>query len=133
MNYLEKLTKDGGFTLDALGRFKTQNFGYQVSTMNVAKIELWFMATEDRLNFQIVKAMRLARKRGHGENVGAWVDNGYLYLDLGVTVSDIFEALVIATKGNELAIYDWHNAMSLTVSDFGGLLDKYFDFKKEVK
>ena len=48
--------------------------------------------------------------------IGAWIEDGNLYIDLSVRVEDKEVALVKASNADQLAIWDFANSESVTVA-----------------
>ena len=48
--------------------------------------------------------------------IGAWIEDGNLYIDLSVRVEDKERALVKAANADQLAIWDFANGESVTVA-----------------
>ena len=100
---LKKLAlKNGGFSLNSDGLNATS--GFMVSCKDLYKINLSDL-TPDKLDNAIKEATEI------GGYIGGWLDvnsddKNNFYLDISINVKDKDEAIELAKKNNQLAIFD---------------------------
>ena len=63
--------------------------------------------------------------------IGLWVDNGFVYIDISINISDKVEALEFGKKNKQLAIYDVVNDKSLYLKEYK--FNRYYTIYKVVK
>lgn len=100
---LEKLKKDGGFTLTSQGKEYITNFGFQVGKRSILKVQLDTL-TEETLGQLVNGCLDMVKP---WEYLGGWVDKGLLYLDISVHVPHYSVAMELAKQHNQISIYDW--------------------------
>lgn len=108
------LIRDGGFSFSAKGTQPSK--GYMVSVKDVVKMSLAdFVETEECSSVE--KCFKLISKSPDNLYVGGWLDvkSGVVYIDISKNVNDINEAIKIAKKNNQLAIYDVANDNSIYI------------------
>lgn len=110
----------GGLTIDFTGQTVEHKSGYQVSTIDVLKIERFRIQP---LTLDTVKrVMSHLNYHAHGldtvYNFGFWynIENGFLYIDLSRHVDSKAAALALGKQYNQLAVYDWKNKSDLKVT-----------------
>jgi hypothetical protein len=106
---------NNGFTynLNTL-RFNTSSKGFMVSlekptvkipldtlTLDVFKTSFALFLGCAPLNSKIIHKEPL--------NIGGWIDQGYVYLDVSIWKREYSEALYLAVQNRQLAIYDLNN------------------------
>lgn len=94
--------KNGGFSINKDG--DSPKTGYMISCKDLYKINLSEL-TSDKLNDAIKKATEI------GGYIGGWLDTeandkDNFYLDISINIQDKNEAIELAKKNNQLAIYD---------------------------
>lgn len=98
----------GGATLDAYtGSVALLHNGYMVSVKGYER-KLRLSNLNNRLLGRYVK---IAKQQN--AFIGLWLDEGVLYIDISVCISDLHEAIITATANEQLAIYDLKNAVSI--------------------
>lgn len=103
---LSKARKEGGFTMNMKGLFVNQNFGYQVSERTLFKCKTDML--NDIVFDQIITMARdIASESGYAPNVGVWVDNDDIYVDISGHWTYLESAIDHARERGEKAIYDW--------------------------
>lgn len=97
---LADLANCGGFTFDlATGTFPDK--GYAVSTLkDVERVYPGGVTAED------VEAFVAKLPDTPGILLGAWRVEGDVYLDASIVVNDVDEAMELARKHDQIAIYD---------------------------
>lgn len=101
--------KNGGFSLSPKG--ETPATGYMISCKDLYKLNLSDLS-EDKLDNAIKQATEI------GGYIGGWLDTettdtDNFYLDISINVQDKEQALKIAKKNKQLAIYDIENGESI--------------------
>lgn len=102
-----RITERGGFTYNPRQRsFPRQ--GYAVSPYKgrerVGGLPDSRAALKDHLRAYIAAQRDLARRRGH--HLGAWVENGKLFLDVSVVTRNSREVATLARRHRQLAYFD---------------------------
>lgn len=98
----QHILKNGGITIDPLTNDRALSLRYVYSLDGYEQIvqcgdELGFYETwEDATTLAIE----------NGTNVGAWVDNGIIYIDLSVSVASFEQAVKEGLRNRQLSIYD---------------------------
>lgn len=105
---IKSIIANGGATIDQKGNIKKLNTGYMVS----------IKGKELQVPKDNIKALRIALKcyildTPKPYYIGAWVDNGIVYIDNSLRVTTKKEALKIAKENEQLAIYDNKGATSI--------------------
>lgn len=98
-----------GATLTSSLDNATMNSGYMVSLKGY---ELKTSIKE--LTSEILKRYKKLAKLNTAY-IGLWLDNNVLYIDISINVKDKNQAVEIARKNNQLAIYDCKNSESVYV------------------
>lgn len=98
----ELAIKNGGFSLNKDGKVPVT--GYMISCKDLYKIALSDL-TSDKLDNAIKEATKI------GGYIGGWLDTeandkDNFYLDISINVKDRNEAIELAKKNNQLAIFD---------------------------
>ena len=98
----ELALKNGGFSLNKDGLNATS--GFMVSCKDLYKINLSDL-TPDKLDNAIKEATEI------GGYIGGWLDaeandDNNFYLDISINIQDKNEAIELAKKNNQLAIFD---------------------------
>ena len=101
-NIKDLAIKNGGFSLNPDGENPTS--GFMVSCKDLYKINLSDL-TPDKLDNAIKEASKI---NGY---IGGWLDvnsddKNNFYLDISINVKDKDEAIELAKKNNQLAIFD---------------------------
>lgn len=100
--YKKLVIKNGGFSINKDGKNPTT--GYMISCKDLYKIALSDL-TSDKLDNAIKEATKI------GGYIGGWLDTeandrDNFYLDISINVKDRNEAIELAKKNNQLAIFD---------------------------
>lgn len=126
-NYiLNYINNNGGITLDKESKkarltdgFMVSLYGTEYKTKN--KKEVLEKVNEYVENIQDKK----------GLFVGVWLEDGSYYIDYSINIIDRVEALEIAKKNKQLAIYDLKNNDSLYLKNYS--FSKYYTIYKIVR
>jgi hypothetical protein len=115
-NYKELIDRDGGFTLDILGYRPLK--GYVVSLPGYTrKIEVNSFSDEDIKDYAANYFYELTS--GQNFYIGAWLENGEVWLDLSENVKDLTTALRLGKERNQIAIWDVVNGCELKCGGTG--------------
>ena len=100
---LLNIIRKGGATLNYKGRQINFREGYQVSLkdlyiFNLKDIDAILKAINDQLN-----------NLSFNGNLGLWVDEGKMYIDLSFNIKQFKRAVEIGKLNNQLSIFDWAN------------------------
>jgi hypothetical protein len=98
----ELAIKNGGFSLNKDGKVPVT--GYMISCKDLYKITLSDL-TPDKLDNAILEASKI------NGFIGGWLDvnsddKNNFYLDISINIKDKDEAIELAKKNNQLAIFD---------------------------
>lgn len=98
---LLNIIKKGGSTLNYKGRQINFREGYQVSLkdlyiFNLKDIDAILKAINEQLD-----------KLSFNGNLGLWVDEGKMYIDLSFNIKQFKRAVEIGKLYNQLSIFDW--------------------------
>lgn len=63
--------------------------------------------------------------------IGLWLDGGVIYVDLSINIKDKAEALEVAKKNKQLAIYDLINNDSIYLKDYNFI--KYYSLYEVIR
>lgn len=101
-NIKELAIKNGGFSLNKDGNSPAT--GYMISCKDLYKLNLSDLSN-DKLDNAIKEATKI------GGYIGGWLDvnsddKNNFYLDISINVKDKDEAIELAKKNGQLAIYD---------------------------
>lgn len=110
---LQDMLNQGGATLDAHLNPIDLKDGYVVSIHDVDKIPIANLA---EISMAMLKASNLAIDSG--DNVGLWVDNGFVYVDVSRRYNTYMEAMQVAREKNQKAIYSAKHDASILVSTY---------------
>ena len=100
---LETVELHGGFTINFKGQMLIGNTGYQVGITSLREVVLEGLTSGDFVEL----INDLLKQINVGEYLGAWLDNGKIYLDKSVHVADYKGAMKLAREREQLSIYDW--------------------------
>ncbi|MCM1967768.1 hypothetical protein [Streptomyces sp. G1] len=107
----EAIVRDGGLTFSPVRPAPTG--GYMVSVAGSERmIPLGSFGPENLTDYF---AEYGARVLGEGFFFGAWVDGGFVYLDLSMNLRDRSEAEVMGRLESQLAIYDIANGQVISL------------------
>ena len=106
------IIENGGGTLNAK-TLKNADYlrGYMVSLAGYEK-----QLKIENLTIKTIKLYQKNAQRLHA-NVGFWIDNNILYLDISKHFISKDKAVRTALKNNQLALYDIYNAKSVFLKD----------------
>lgn len=98
---LKDILKKGGATLNYKGRQLNFKEGYQVSLkdlyiFNLKDIDAILKAINKQLD-----------KLSFNDNLGLWVDEGKIYIDLSFNIKQFKRAVEIGKLYNQISIFDW--------------------------
>lgn len=118
MTYLKSLVHhiktNGDLSLD-LNSETSPTTGYMVSLPNAERrISLANFGYADLASYVNYNAKELFQGNAL---LGAWIDNGTVYLDLSINVPDLDNTMLLAQKYNQLAIYDVSNGKTIYITD----------------
>lgn len=107
--------KNGGFTAKPSLVPVRPNTGYAVSLKGFeTKIPVEIVSLG--LFRELLKRYQeLARK--HIAYIGAWIDEGYLYLDLSMILHDMTHAIEVAKRNEQKAIYNFENGETIYIEE----------------
>lgn len=124
-NQVMKAIKEGGITLGMSEKnfLKTCNYkqGYQVGgftreiVIDINDIENWTGNDWIDLYYDIQDLAPFWERVGY--NIGLWVNDGMLYIELSKRILGLKNALGIATAKNQKAIWDWKNGQSIYLEE----------------
>ena len=102
------IIENDGLTLSSDGEIANLKTGYMVSLSGYEKVikDIKFLELAQVKSY-LKKAKRL------NAFVGFWVDDGKIYLDLSINISNKKEALKIAKNNKQLAIFDCKKLVSI--------------------
>jgi hypothetical protein len=104
---IKQLDSKGGFSTMLSG--ESPSSGYMVSLANKGKIISRKDFTDvDLLDFILNNSAALEKSY-----LGAWIENGNVYLDISNNIPSLFPAIIEAVKNKQVAIYDVTNDKSL--------------------
>ena len=105
-NYIEQ---NHGATLTPTLDNATHNNGFYVSLKD--------FETKTRLSRLDIRTIKHYQEKAqkYGAYIGAWIDNGVLYLDISKHVKSKRKALKLARKNYQLAIYDIKKGKSVYI------------------
>ncbi len=98
------IIENDGATIAPDGTIQSLKSGFMVSLSGFEKIynDIKF------IDLKMVKSyLKIAKKKN--AFVGFWVNNNKIYIDLSINVNEKEEALKIAKKNNQIAIFDCLN------------------------
>lgn len=118
-----KAIKDGGITLGMSEKnfLKTCNYkqGYQVGgfsreiIIDIKDIEKWTGNAWIDLYYGVQGLAPYWERVSY--NIGLWVNDGMLYIELSKRILGLKNALGIATAKKQKAIWDWKNTQEITM------------------
>lgn len=114
-NILKEGIKNGGFTIDKNGKAPKCKSGYVVSDFGKEKT---YLLNDKSDMLQLEKDIILYFdyiQSEDGANVGAWIEDGVLFLDISRIYQNKKEALKVGKKNRQLAIYDIKNDKSINI------------------
>jgi hypothetical protein len=116
-NYKTLIETDGGFSFNTLDN-EIPTSGFMVSIPgHEARVPVDEFDNTDVAAYRAAITQRgLARPNYF---VGAWLNDGYVYLDVSVNVRDLFDAVSLGNRFHQLAIYDVVLSQSLDLAIFG--------------
>ena len=127
-NKIMEIIKNKGATLDRnLNDFK-RNKGYIVSLEGQEKKII--KSNIEEIKKEIEEKRKFIENR-KGLYIGLWLENDYIYIDISIYIEDKTEALEIAKKNKQLAIYDLKIKDSLYLKDYSFV--KYYTIYKIVR
>jgi len=102
---LENLEEKLGYTLSSNPlSIKTYPRGYQVSIKDMHKITFKGLTPKVLLDKYLLPMTQIAEE---GNDIGLWLDDGYVYIDFSINVSNKQQALSIGQMYNQMSIYGW--------------------------
>lgn len=112
---IEKALKNGGFTIDKNRKAPKCKSGYVVSDFGREKTYLLNDKSDMvKLEKDIIVYFDYIQNED-GANVGAWIEDGVLFLDISRIYQNKKEALKVGKKNRQLAIYDIKNDKSINI------------------
>lgn len=101
INLYNEVIENGGFSFNA--NFESPTKGYMVSLVGFEKV----IPMENVTPYLLGELFRqYSEQLQDGEYVGAWVDDGQLYLDISSNIQDKNEAVKLGNERNQLGIFD---------------------------
>ena len=130
MNYklINEIVKNGVSTLTRELKQAELKKGYMVS---LEGCESQTKSDDYKAIMQAIEDKKAIVKDSKNLYIGLWVDNGMMYIDISINISDKIEALEFAKKNKQLAIYDLENDKSLYLKDYK--FNKYYTIYKVIK
>lgn len=118
--FLQLALYNGGFTLEPSLRIFTENQGFMVA---LTGFEKKFKLSDSLAKIQFEHYVKeyakqcrdLIKNSGIEAKVGAWVDNGIVYLDISEHIETKEKAMFTAKLRSQLAIYDLNTKESIYV------------------
>jgi hypothetical protein len=111
---LSKLLKNGGLTLDHNGKEVSKERGYMVSLQGYeVKLDVNDHKAMQKLAYELQAKMSQAWR---GVYIGLWLDKGQVYLDLSEYFTDYEDAMSVAKRREQLAIFDFFTQSSEKVA-----------------
>lgn len=115
---IEKTLKNGGITIDSNFKEINKKTGYVVSDYGMEKT--YFKNELEALKKDIMLYKEIAKK--NDAFIGLWIDNDIIFLDISKVYDNKKEALKIAKKNKQLAIYDIKNDKSIYIKKYNYIL-----------
>ena len=110
---LHETKKHGGLTFTINREIVEFKKGYQVSVKDIHRIDTFYLNDEmiTKTIYELLKKLYMTK----GDYfVGTWFDDeNVLYIDISIYVKDKKEALELAKKHNQKAIFDWDSKTSI--------------------
>lgn len=108
---LLNIIKKGGATLNYKGRQINFKEGYQVSLkdlyiFNLKDIDAILKAINEQLE-----------KLSFNGNLGLWVDEGKIYVDLSFNIKQFKRAVEIGKQNNQLSIFNWNTKKCIFLAE----------------
>lgn len=107
---------DGGFTVDLNGVTPTTGYAVGARPDRTRRLDLRQMNERDVADEIYVYVIDNGYELRDGYYLGAWIDDGTLYLDLVQVLNDRGMALTLARSLGELAIYDLATGESISTA-----------------
>ena len=112
---IKGIIKNGGATLTRHLEKAELKSGYMVS---LEGCESQTNKNDYKAIIQAIKEKQEIIKDNSELYIGLWVDDGMMYIDVSINISDKVESLEFAKKNKQLAIYDLENDKSLYLKDY---------------
>lgn len=131
---IKKAIEKGGFTIDKTGKAPNVKSGYIVSDFGKEKTYFINDINDMRQLEKDIITYFEDIQNSDGANVGLWLDNDILFLDISRIYQNKKEALKIGKKNRQLAIYDIKNDKSINIiKSFYTVHDVKRDFKNIIE
>lgn len=117
-DFLRSTIVNGGASYNVVTGELNPKVGYMVAISGHERI-IESVTNEKQLQYIIADYLKdkaiilLSGITDNNKFIGTWVNDGKLYLDVSVNVSDRDEAIALAKAGNQLAIWDCANQIEI--------------------
>ena len=109
-----EILRNGGITLDVKTNTKLGlKHGYIVAIEGCERVVKTSVLSKQIIDRFIENNLTLLSCKGY--YLGAWVDNGLVYLDVSKHSSKLVNAIWLANLENQIAIYDLENEITITL------------------
>ena len=123
---INEIIKNEGVTLNANGERFASNNGFMVSLYGME------YKTEDKEEArQKIKDYINYIQDRQGLFVGVWLEQGCFYVDISIHIIDKGDALEVAKKNKQIAIFDLKNNNSIYLKDYNFI--KYYNIYKIIR
>lgn len=117
INFKNSIIENSGASYNLLSGEFNPNNGYMVS---IKGHELKIPYNTEGLQYEIAQYIKTKADiliSGLSENkfIGAWLNDGYLFLDVSIKVDTLNEAIQLGRENNQLAIFDCSNGKEITL------------------
>lgn len=119
LNFIKDTLNNGGASYNLLTGDYNPNFGYMVAVKgHELKLPITQFHNKSLAEYIASKCHILMTNSNCNMFLGAWVDKGFVYLDVSQLITDKIKALNIAISQNEIAIFDNENKESVYTKDY---------------
>lgn len=102
---LKDIKANKGATLNKDGYPLQYNKGYQVSVKDLEIIPAYRLTKKHLIE--------MLNKLPKGACLGIWIDDGKVYIDHSVRLTNKQQALVYGKAHNQISIWDWQNSKAI--------------------
>lgn len=125
---IKKIIENGGATLTNELKKAELNGGYMISLEGA---ESQVKGDDYQAIIQAIEEKQAIIKDNDNLFIGLWLDGGIMYIDLSININDKIDALELAKKNKQLAIYDLVNNDSIYLKDYNFI--KYYSLYEVIK
>lgn len=119
VNFINDTLNNGGASFNLLTSEYNPNSGYMVAVKGYeVKIPVEQFNRKTVADYIANNVYMLLTNVDSNLFLGAWVDEGFVYLDISMKIEDKIQALHLAIDSKELAIFDNENKESVFVEGF---------------